>query len=232
MVADSSCPNASAVLSPSSLNSSCHSNLPAVLELECHFVLHLLSGQSRQDDFRFHLEPLINNDNFPVVICSVDIVHHALGDLTNLKSFGLWTDLTLLGVVLAILGGPPCETWSAVRFKQLRDESVSLMKGPRPLRSIENLWGLPILSGAGRRQVAIGSALLRAMIQLSTAASKSTFIMVIMEHLKRSWLPQAPSSWMLPELTWVKNLPNTKFCRSRSMHVRSAETHNFIVFKL
>ena len=32
--------------------------------------------------------------------------------------------------------------------------------------------------------------------------------MVIMEHPKRSWIPNAPSSWLLPELTWVRDLPN------------------------
>lgn len=33
--------------------------------------------------------------------------------------------------------------------------------------------------------------------------------MVVMEHPKRSWIPNAPASWLLPELTWIRDLLNS-----------------------
>ena len=93
-------------------------------------------------------------------------------------------------------------------MNQLVDADGAPIRGPRPLRSPEHLWGVLILTKAERKQIVIGNALLRPMIQFFAAASKSILTMVIMEHPKRTWLPSAPSSWLSPELTWVQDLPN------------------------
>lgn len=42
----------------------------------------------------------------------------------------------------------------------------------------------------------------------SSAASTTICTMVVMEHPERSWIPNAPSSWLLPELSWGRSLPN------------------------
>ena len=108
-----------------------------MIKLKTKLVLHLFSGQRRAGDYQDHLEFFLKQQNTPasnVVILSIDIVIHGLGDLTNSDALKLWIDLTLAGVVLVILGGPPCETWSAVRYKQLVDESGNPKPGPRPLR--------------------------------------------------------------------------------------------------
>ena len=93
-----------------SLSNASSGNLPAIIDLKVYFVLHLFSGQRRQDDYQDHLESMLLTSSLPLIVLSIDIVLHLLGDLTNAKSLGLWIDLTLIGLVLAILGGPPCDT--------------------------------------------------------------------------------------------------------------------------
>eukprot|EP00973_Karenia_brevis_P063944 8887803-Karenia_brevis.AAC.1 len=62
------------------------------------------------------------------------------------------------GLVLAVLGGPPCETWSAARNNRIDYGS----SGPRPLRAPGSLWGLMALKPRERRQLALSNALLHA----------------------------------------------------------------------
>ena len=100
----------------SSTFSSCN-HIHSVIKLKTKLVLHLFSGQRMAGDYQDHLESFLTQHGTPasnVVILSIDIVIHSLGDLTNSNARKLWIDLTLAGVVLVILGGPPCETWSAV----------------------------------------------------------------------------------------------------------------------
>ena len=65
-----------------------------------------------------------------VVVLSIDIVLHMLGDLTNPESLRLWIDLVLAGIVLLVFGGPPCETWSAIRALLLLTKRETLARGP------------------------------------------------------------------------------------------------------
>lgn len=97
---------------------------------------------------------------------AIDIVHHLWGESINIKDIGLWTDLVTLGLVLIVLGGQPRETWEAARMNQLVDSDGIAIKGPRALRSIEQLGDLLCPSQAETRHVAIGSVLFRAMIHL------------------------------------------------------------------
>eukprot|EP00973_Karenia_brevis_P047482 6592707-Karenia_brevis.AAC.1 len=85
--------------------------------------------------------------------------------------------MVLDGCVLAVLGGPPCETWSAARGHDLGGGR----KGPRALRSPEALWGLPSLRGRERAQIALANGLLHAQFQLMYAAW-SVHTPALMEH--------------------------------------------------
>ena len=114
-----------------------------------------------------------------------------------------WIDLAREGRVVAILGGPPCETWSAARGAGAERQG---QQRPRPLRSPEALWGLPDLSASERQQVDLGNALLRTQLLFLFLARTYGFV-ALMEHpAKAWWAPAAPSSWSLPEvqhlLTW------------------------------
>ena len=142
-----------------------------------------------------------------VFVLSLDIVlHPQLGDLSNPQAIARWQDLILLGILLFVMAGPPCETWSAARFLKLGGDGHH---GPRPLRSQQQLWGLTCLRKSEANSISIGNALLRATIRMFFAALCSPATGVIMEHPRKpSWMPQAPSSWLLPELEYFADLPN------------------------
>ena len=73
-----------------------------------------LSGQRREGDFQFHFDSAARNLSLPVIVLSIDIVHHLHGDLTCARSVALWIDLILVGLVPFSLGGPPCESFLSV----------------------------------------------------------------------------------------------------------------------
>ncbi len=71
--------------------------------------------------------------------------------------------------MVAFLAGPPCETWSRARFQALDPESNFGKKGPRPLRSATELWGLPSLQLRQLMQILFGNTLLTFAIELAAA---------------------------------------------------------------
>ena len=197
------------LLDPDSFTSASFFPLGSFIKLNVRLVLHLFSGQRREHDFQAEFERFLQCSNFKSNVCvlSLDIVlHPQLGDLTNPQAISLWQDLIALGIVIFVLAGPPCETWSAARYLALPDDGP---QGPRPLRSQTQLWGLPILKRAEAQSVSVGNALLRATIRMFYAALTSPATAVIMEHpMRPSWMPTAPSSWLVPELRYLARQPN------------------------
>jgi len=180
--------------------------IPSLLASPVRFVLHFFSGQRRDGDFQCHFESLCVDRAVPVVVLSVDIVHHARGDLSSSKAVALWVDLILIGRVIFAFGGPPCESFSVARMRYNQDR-----KGPRPLRSLDSLWGIEGLTTRERAQVHIGNSLLRAMIMF-ICASHVAGSAIVMEHPAiPTWVVGAPSAWLLPEFLWLRNLPNAAF---------------------
>ena len=119
------------------------------------------------------------------------------------------------GQTLATIGGPPCETWSAARFRELLNLAPG-KKQPRPIRSSVELWGLKKLTSAEQRAIELGNALLLAMIKLlhvSWLHGTST----LMEHpsfpdrIAPEKLP--PSSELLPELQDLTSKPGIQLVR-------------------
>ena len=83
--------------------------------------------------------------------------------------------------------------------------------GPRPLRSQQQLWSLTCLRKAEANSISVGNASLRATMRMFFAALCSPITAVIMEHPRQPhWLPQAPSSWLVPELRCLAGLPSFK----------------------
>ena len=134
----------------------------------------------------------------PVWVISLDVAIDAkLCDLSCSGGVARWLDLAIAGRVVMVLGGPPCETWSVARWNGGFRVAGA---GPRAVRSSEHLWGLHGLDSGERQQVALGNALLRIVI-LFLAAARVYGFAAVMEHPQLpSWMPQAPSSWKLPEL--------------------------------
>eukprot|EP00438_Fugacium_kawagutii_P020345 Skav209401 [mRNA] locus=scaffold962:136896:137591:- [translate_table: standard] len=63
------------------------------------------------------------------------------------------------GQILALLAGPPCNTWSRVRRVQLAADSRD-HHGPRAIRSPQHPWALPSLCLRELQQIIFGNTLL------------------------------------------------------------------------
>ena len=138
----------------------------------------------------------------PVITLSLDIaINCAFGNVLSPFVRGKLIDYIRAGAVIGLIMGPPCETWSAARFLELLCGS----RGPRPIRSEGDLWGLPDLSKRETEQIEIGNALLRLALVLFAHMLSSGFGTALIEHpALAAWAPiAAPSIWKLPEIQWL-----------------------------
>jgi hypothetical protein len=115
-----------------------------------YFIIHLYAGRRRDDDFHAQMHALVEAGSVPwsaaITVISIDT---AISDSMDGHSNRIWAFLLSAarsGRILALLLGPPCETWSSARYAELCDAAGNLLRGPRPLRSAETCWGLPGLS--------------------------------------------------------------------------------------
>ena len=168
------------------------------LDVTVYYVLHFFSGQCRPGDFQDWLDQALAVTHYPVWVTSLDVAIDAkLCDLSCSGGVARWLGLAIAGCVVMVLGGPACETWSVARWN---GGSRAAGSGPRAARSSLHFWGLHDLDAGERQQVALGNALMRTVI-LFLAAARVYGFAAVMEHPPLpSWMPQAPSSWKLPEL--------------------------------
>ena len=178
------------------------------LDVTVYYVLHFFSGQRRPGDFQNWLGQSLTVTHYPVWGISLDVAIDAkLCDLSCSGGVARWLDLAIAGRVVMVLGGPPCETWSVARWN---GGSRATGSGPRAIRSSSHLWGLHDLDAGERQQVALGNALMRTVI-LFLAAARVYGFAAVMEHPQLpSWMPQAPSSWKLPELKLLARAGSTE----------------------
>ena len=120
-------------------------------------ILHLFAGRRRDGDFHFHLERLSRGLPFDIAVLSLDTANSIeYGNLqAGSRSWHRISTLCALGYVAGILSGAPCETFSGARHHVCPDSN---RPGPRPLRSLKRLWGLPGLRCKELLQLAQGSA--------------------------------------------------------------------------
>ena len=121
----------------------------------------------------------------------------AIDDSMDVHSSHIWSFLLTTaraGRILALLLGPPCETWSSARFAELFDDEGNPLKGPRPLRSAETCWGLPGLSLSELEQVAVGNCLLLRELWLCIPVALSGGS-VILEHPAPPYQMERPAIW-------------------------------------
>ena len=84
---------------------------------------------------------------------------------TRAHERALWAAMELptaarSGKILAMLLGPPCETWSSARFEQQLDENGRPIRGPRPLRGTTGMLGSTWPDAGGTSQLSVGNCLL------------------------------------------------------------------------
>jgi len=172
--------------------------------------LHAFSGRRRPGDLQHYLEAAFARQAEGVLlhVVSMDVViDPAWGDACRAETRDFWLRGALDGFVQGGLCGPPCETWSQARFANLGGEQG---RQPRPLRSLEWLWGLPSLSLREMGQVDIGNALLLFSIDLLICLARSEGLGVL-EHPGEPADESKPSIWRLPIIQLLRQLPGFAF---------------------
>lgn len=126
-------------------------------------VAHLFSGRRRPGDFQSFAEAAILPGGLTCSALSVDIIFSVQwGNLLRKETLELFLRAVHCGVIICILAGPPCESWSIARLR-----GGVLDDGPRPVRSAEELSGFGHLRMSELRQVCTGNELLGVSLRLA-----------------------------------------------------------------
>jgi len=136
-------------------------------------VLLCFAGSRRQGDVEDWLYKLAEQVGAMVLVESVDLAFNQEWDLGDARTVALLLEMAAEGLLDFVLGGPPCATWSMVRY---------LPGGPRPLRFRDGEeWGRKDLTLRERLQVDEANLLMVNFIAICEAvASMGGFY--ILEH--------------------------------------------------
>ncbi len=142
------------------------------------------------------LETLLPDE--AVWVISLDIaLSKTHGDMTDPSNVAKWLCLLHSGQVVAVLAGPPCESWSAARHNRL-DRSAT-RRPPRPIRSVDQPWSKDGVSWQERQQLNLASALLQTSLTFMATALQ-TGVSMFLEHPACATWRRASSIWRLPEV--------------------------------
>ena len=136
------------------------------------------------------------SSDIAIHVVSVDIiVSREWGDISKESTRAFWLRAAEAGWVIAVLSGPPCNTWSRARHQRLHDQHNR--KSPRPVRHANHLWGLPALAIRELCAVLEGNLLLgfslQLMVVLATVQGYG-----FMEHPAEPSDEHMASIWRLP----------------------------------
>ena len=164
-----------------------------------YYIVHLYSGRRRDGDFQHYMQEFLTEGPAEllqsVLVISIDTAIH---EQMNVHDKVLWNFLLSAarqGQILAVLMGPPCETWSSARFEEQTDEQGQPVKGPRPLRVMpDSCWGLKLLTFRELLQVSVGNSLLLKGLQLCACVAVHGGA-VALEHPAPPYQADRPSIW-------------------------------------
>ena len=175
-------------------------------------VLHAFSGRRRPGDFQEFLEAIVSkHSGFVVHVVSVDIILNSTwGDVTSPDCQNYWFHGVKSKFVIGYLAGPPCETWSKAREHSLGDApdvaADQRARGPRVLRTLDELWGQQCLAVREVLQVFVGNQLLlfsfRMMILLHATGAVGA-----LEHPAPPSNPTSASIWRTEIAMLLSRLP-------------------------
>jgi hypothetical protein len=175
------------------------------------FVIHAFSGRRRPGDFQFFLDEA--QANFPEVTIftiSVDLMTDPLwGDVSRASVREFWLTAVRQRQVVGALAGPPCETWSQARGRELPG-AEGRHHGPRVVRDIEELWGRAALALKEVRQLDIGNLLLLFVLELLINLAITGGIGGL-EHPAPPADPLKASIWRLPLMLYLLEWPEFQF---------------------
>eukprot|EP00438_Fugacium_kawagutii_P001273 Skav222103 [mRNA] locus=scaffold4111:20221:23028:- [translate_table: standard] len=161
------------------------------------FVLYFYAGHRREGDLHQCMRELSQAYGMEIELVPLDIVYHArLCDLLDEHAKQFWMAVVASGSCLGLLGAPPCETWSIARWRALLVHDA----GPRPVRDVDQPWGLATASYRELHQLLVANSLLQTWL-LFAALAATLGISWAMEHPAHApRLPRAASVWLLPQM--------------------------------
>eukprot|EP00438_Fugacium_kawagutii_P015997 Skav226894 [mRNA] locus=scaffold2258:78933:84782:+ [translate_table: standard] len=171
-----------------------HPRVPRPLGCDIRLIVHLYSGRRRHRDFQCYVEQLLPRLQGSFMVLSIDT---AVSSSMNVLAPSTWNFLSAAaagGYILALLLGPPCESWSAARWQPILNDLGVQLRGPRPVRDASSPWGLPSCSFRELRQVHIGNVLMLRGLWLSIMVACSQG-RVIVEHPSEPREMHHPSIW-------------------------------------
>ena len=184
--------------------------------LKRKWIVHLCAGpkvdslQAAKNGF----DPFFEFEGMGFEFLSLDILRSTSHNL--LKQEGVWRLLlwaACRGKLAAVLAGPPCRTWSVLRYRPALDMiSPSTGTWPQPVRSEHEPWGMTEMSGSDRNKVLGDNKLLLQPLLLMIISSfvQRRIIPFLEEHPSPAseYLPdthphaKAPSFWLTK--TWLE----------------------------
>lgn len=169
------------------------------------FVALLFCGQRRQHDIQHSIEIQLHQatPSFELVVLAVDILlDKEKGDLTRAGTLQLWSGHVRAGRVIALGGGPPCETFSTARWRE---------GGPPPLRTWQAPWGLTALTPRQRLQLQVSNDLFQASIELLSVVAVCNAIGWLEHPAPPSWEPRCVPSWHVLPAKALIAMPASRF---------------------
>ena len=179
-----------------------HRSIPRCLQHRTLYFLSLCSDLRRSGDPQFFMDKESRSHCIPVITLSLDIANsEKFGDILHPNVWKRLVDLARAGLIIGMLMGPPCETWSLARFRELLECAFA----PRPVRHATNLWGCDDIRFKELQQVLVGNDLLRIAIFLFAIVMAFGGTGIIEHPAFLHMAPEgAPSIWKLAETIWLR----------------------------
>ena len=186
------------------------------LDAQPQIVLHLCSGRRRTGDVECHVEWQSESEKHNIWLLSVDVAVSAEhGNVLDTKIVSFWRGKVGSGLVIGALQGPPCESWTAVRFLELLDRKTS----PPPLRNSNQPWGITGLAPKHLEQVHFGSRLLFVGLDIFLDLYRAGGFALIEHPKPAAWEPRAASIFNTAAIQWIRALdPEAKAIRQFSFN--------------
>ena len=158
-------------------------------------VMHLFSGPHRECDLESFVRSIMRHRGMKVLVISVDLDADANWDLSDPHTFHALHEAVLQGYIDAVVGGPPCSTWSRLRFRP---------GGPRPLRFRWQPWGRSDATAHERDRLVEGNVLIVNFMALCESVAVRGGL-YLWEHPDDPGCDPYPSVWATGEYLAFEN---------------------------
>ncbi len=153
-------------------------------------AVHLFAGARRDGDLETCLYECCTAAKIELLSLSIDLENDPQWDITLPDTFYRLYELAVEGLIDLGTAGPPCSTWSRLRF---------LPGGPRPLRFRSSPWGRPDLTRAERLRVNEANVcMLHALALLEAIIIRGG--LGLLEHPEDPAVEPMPSVWATEEM--------------------------------